>query len=187
MPLISRKARKQHYDVTVYLDRLGLALSTVPNQHIELYQLLSAWNPQHNESYSWCCTGMLSKMGSNPCFHGQDSPGAHRQWLNGKSDCQKLGGRRARFFCRRAPQEIMHLFDSHYQYIQNPKSSFFQTGNLPGAHSPPPLCLDCSPAFQVSVYTTLSLRNLPCPSQLRGEPLPACSYNPCAWAVHALL
>ena len=38
----SRKAQKQHYDITVYLDRLGLALSTVPNQHIELYQLLSA-------------------------------------------------------------------------------------------------------------------------------------------------
>lgn len=137
MPLISRKARKQHYDVTVYFDRLGLALSTLPYQHIERCQLLSLWNPQHNESYSWCCTEMLSKMGSNPCFHGQDSPGAHRQWLNGNSDYQTLGGGRAQFLCRRAPQEIMHLFDSHCQYIQNPKLSFFQMGNLPGAPSLP--------------------------------------------------
>lgn len=137
MPLISWKARKQHYDVTVYFDRLGLALSTLLYQHIELCQLLLAWNPQHNESCSWCCTEMLSKTGSNPCFHGQDSPGAHRQWLNGNSDCQTLGGGRAQFLCRRAPQEIMHLFDSHCQYIQNPKSSFFQMGNLPGAPSLP--------------------------------------------------
>ena len=118
-------------------------------------------------------------MESNPCFHGQDSPGAHRQWLNGKSDCQKLGGRRARFFCRRAPQEIMHLFDSHYQYIHNPKSSFFQTGDLPGAHSPLPLCLDCSPAFQVSAYTTLSLRK-------RKVPIPAQGRTPSSMLLQTL-
>ena len=53
--------------------------------------------------------------------------------------------------------------------------------------SPPLLCLDFSPALQVSAYTTLCLRNLPCPSQLRVEPLPACSHSPCAWAVHAVL
>lgn len=67
-----------------YLDRLGLVLSIVPRQRTELCQLLSARNPQHSGSYSWCCTVLLG-TGSNLCFHGQDSPGAHTWWLHKES------------------------------------------------------------------------------------------------------
>lgn len=110
-------------------------------------------------------------MGSSPCFHEQDSPVAHRQWLKGESCHLKLGHGRAQFFLIRASRE-MHLSSPYCQYVQNPESSLFQK-RVHLEHFP-------VPSLPESLPFDLSLDFSACPHPAQQYRLPQCApHSPC--------
>lgn len=112
-----------------YLDTLGLVLSTVPSQHTEPHQLLSAGIPRCKRSYSWSHTETLLRTGNTPCSRGQDSPVAHTLGLKEKH-CLRLGTRRARFFFRRDLVDTTSFLPTLSRWSE-PQILPFPEGRLP--------------------------------------------------------
>lgn len=140
--------------VSQYLHRMGLGLSTARSQHTEWHHFPSARTPLHREKCSCCCTQRFLQMGRSPCSHGWGSPEVHTQQLKGKMAATKS-------FLEESPGRCCCVL-AHITHI-------IQTSNLCRKGKLPIPCPPLPASLQISVLTLFSFRRHPWPPSLSGR------------------